>query len=149
MRGFHFGNISRDSKKCTSTGQFALHLQCPWRFEKSGSILTGQSDLWESPKGDEEIDWESWHFEKDENLQDKVIGELLGGIDEVTRSFENHAAQLVVEVVESDSFGGARIFLSGGIHLVIFPAGSKGEDWRLLSLPDGPHFVICGGKVEL
>jgi hypothetical protein len=149
MRGFHFGRVTVEEPGDRSGGEFALHIQCPWRLEGPAGILTGQSDLWEPAEPSQEIDWDSWDYEKDPNLQDRRIGELLGGYDPKTRSFVNDTEHLVVEKVEADDFGGAAISLSGGYRLVIFPSGSAGEDWRLLQpLSEQRHFVVSGGAVD-
>jgi len=37
-----------------------------------------------------------------------------------------------------------------GFLLRLFPAGTRGEDWRLFQPKTGaPHFVVTGGVVEL
>jgi len=56
---------------------------------------------------------------------------------------------LVVEKVDADSFGGATICLSGGYRLVLFPASSRNEHWRLLQgATNEKHFVVSGSQVE-
>jgi hypothetical protein len=58
---------------------------------------------------------------------------------------------LVVKAVRATAACGAEIDLSGGYRLTLFPAGSTGEDWRLLNPTDedAPHFVVVGGgRVE-
>jgi hypothetical protein len=41
------------------------------------------------------------------------------------------------------------ITASGGFRLVLFPAGSCGEDWRLFRPgSEESHFVIAGGKIQ-
>ncbi len=147
MRGFHFGRIRKVEKG--TAGDYALHIQCPWRLEGPQGIVTGRLDLWEPAEDSPDIDWETWDYAKNENLQDKLMGEFLKGYDPQTRSFVNATGQLVVETVTGDACGGATIVLSGGFRLVLFPAGTRGEDWRIFQ-PGilGSHFVISGGKVE-
>ena len=147
MRGFHFGEIRRVPGG--TVGDYALHIQCPWRLEDENGIITGRSDLWEPAEITPDIDWDTWRYDKNENLQDKLIAALLGGYDPETRSFVNNGDLLVVEGIHTDNYGGVTISLSGGYRLVIFPAGSQSEDWRLLG-PDNEshHFVISGGKIE-
>jgi hypothetical protein len=149
MRGFHFGHVTVYGDGSGSAGEFALHIQCPWRVEGPDGIVTGEADLWEPADPDADIDWETWNCEDNENLQDLRIGTLLGGYDPATKSPVNTTEFLIVEGVEADEFGGATIVLSGGYRLVIFPSGSTGEDWRLFqpSSPQ-PHLVIGAGKVE-
>lgn len=149
MRNFGFGKI-REVKKGT-VADYALHIQCPWRIESTEGIVTGRLDLWEPAKLDEEEendDLESWDYEEG-NLQDILISELLGGYDPETRTYINNTPMLFVEQIQADCFGGLGLSLSGGYRLVLFPAGSRGEDWRFF-IPGSrePHFVISGGRVE-
>lgn len=149
MRVFHFGRVKFERDGNRSVGEFALHIQCPWRLEGPDGIVTGRADLWEPAEPNADIDWATWDYEENENLQDRRIGRLLGGYDSKTQSFMNDTECLIVEKVRADDFGGATISLSGGYRLVVFPAGSVGEDWRLLQpSSDLRHFVVSGGKVE-
>jgi hypothetical protein len=147
LRNFQFGQIR--AVEGGTVGEYALHIQCPWRFERPDGILTGRSDLWQPAEASEEVDWDTWHYERNENLQDRKLGTLLGSHDPATRSFVNQTEHLVVEEVRADNCGGVTIQLSGGYRLVLFPAGIRGEDWRLFRPDtDEPHFVVAGGRVE-
>jgi hypothetical protein len=147
LRGFHFGRIRRIERG--TSGEYVLHIQCPWRIEGPEGIVTGRLDLWEPAQDSPDIDWETWDYEENENLQDRRISELLKGYDPDTRSFVNATGWFVVETVQGDMYGGAVITLSGGFRLVLFPAGSESEDWRIFRpKTDEPHFVITGGKIE-
>ena len=147
MRGFHFGPIKR--VKNGTVGDYALHIQCAWRLEDQNGIITGRTDLWEPAENTPDFDWDKWDYDKDENLQDSRLSSILGGYDPETHSFMNNSDLLVVENLHTDNYGGVILFLSGGYRLVIFPAESQGENWRLL-VPDteAHHFVISGGKIE-
>jgi hypothetical protein len=147
LRIFQFGPIRKVEQG--SIGDYALHIQCPWRIEGPQGIVTGRSDLWEPADASPEIDWKNWNYDRDENLQDKCVGGWLGSYDPQTRSFVNESDQLVVEAVQADIYGGAMIILSGSYRLVLFPAGTRGEDWRIFQPgTDEPHFVISGGRIE-
>ncbi len=50
MRNLHFGPLRKS--KGTIVGAFALHIQCPWRLEAKGKILTGFHDHYEPAIGD-------------------------------------------------------------------------------------------------
>jgi hypothetical protein len=90
MRVLHFGTIrpalksdlpSRKNKPRGSIGDFALHIQCPWRIESDNRILTGRSDLWEPvdrPEGSSYVDWD---YENDGNLQDQLIAQFISNND--------------------------------------------------------------------
>jgi hypothetical protein len=141
LRNFQFGQI-RNVEPRGTVGEYGLHIQCPWRIEGPDGIVTGRSDLWNPADPDAKVDWDSWDYDKDANLQDTRIAELLG-------SPMNVSNRLIVEAVDADDFGGATIQLSGGYRLVIFPAGTRGEDWRIFRPKlDEPHFVVSGGRIE-
>jgi hypothetical protein len=54
-----------------------------------------------------------------------------------------------VNSVDADECGGASIHFIRGFVLRLFPAGTRGEDWRLFRPnTDSPHLVISGGKIE-
>lgn len=126
MRVFHFGGVTVAEDGRGSFGQFALHVQCPWRIEGPDGIVTSRTDLWQPADPDANIDWDTWDCDKDENLQDLRIASLLGGYDAATRSLIHATDLLVVEGVDPDEYGGATI--SGGYRLVLFPSGSAGEN---------------------
>ncbi len=147
MRIFHFGQIK--TVEDGTIGEYALHVQCPWRIEGPQGIVTGRSDLWEPTEADADFDWDSWDYEKDGNLQDKLIGSLLGEYDPQTKSYITNSNKFVVEDVQVDRYGGVSIALSGGYRIAIFPAGSRAEDWRIFCPEsDAPHFVVVGGRIE-
>jgi hypothetical protein len=94
MRCFDFGRIRKVGNR--TVGEYALHVQCPWRIEGPQGIVTGRLDLWETAEDSPDIDWDTWDFEENENLQDKRIGEWLEGYDPQTDSFVNETDPLVV-----------------------------------------------------
>ena len=140
--------MTEDTLRGQSHGEFALHIQCPWRIEGPSGIVTGRMDLWEPAEVNENLDSREWNYETNENLQDRRLGELLGTYDARTRSWVNRTERLVVEAVDADDFGGAVLTLSGGYRIVIFTSGTAGEDWRLFKPSSPRHFVVTGGKVE-
>jgi hypothetical protein len=127
-----------------------LHVQCPWRVDGPDGVLTGRSDLCEPVEPLQGEDFERWDYERDGNLQDRRIGEWLGPHDRRAGSRPAPEDRPVVLAVRATPFGGAEIDLSGGYRLILFPAGSTGEDWRLFRPGDrdSPHFVVAGGRIE-
>ena len=136
MRTFQFGTLRAVDRG--SVGDFALHVQCPWRIEGPNGIVTGRLDLWDPVEENAPFD-ENWDYEKSPNLQDARLERWLARSE----------LSLVVKSVDADEFGGAAISFGQGFVLRLFPAGIRGEDWRLFQpKSDGPHLVISGGVVE-
>jgi hypothetical protein len=137
MRTFQFGTLRQVDRG--STGEFALHIQCPWRIDGPDGIVTGRLDLWE-PAGDEpKRNIEDWDYEKSPNLQD----------DRMERLLARRGSLMVVTSADADEFGGASITFDDAFVLRLFPAGTRGEDWRFFRPTTSvPHFVIVGGAVE-
>jgi hypothetical protein len=137
MRTLQFGTLRPIDRG--SVGDFALHIQCPWRIEGPDGIITGRLDLWEPVERGPEFDEENWGYDTSPNLQDYQFDQWLA----------RQGSSLVVEGVDADEFGGAAITFGQGFVLRLFPAGTRGEDWRLFRpKTDVPHFVVSGGIVD-
>jgi hypothetical protein len=137
MRTFQFGTLRPVDRG--SVGDFALHIQCPWRIEGPDGIVTGRLDLWEPVEDASKPNNDAWDYEKSPNLQDFRLDQW----------FARHGSSLVVKSVDADEYGGATIGFDQGFVLRLFPAGTRGEDWRLFRpKSDTPHFVVCAGHVE-
>ena len=157
MLNLQFGSVreidiklgKRVGKKGT-VGEFALHVQCPWRIDGPDKIVTGRWDLFRTAETGESFDSDdNTCYEFGMSLQDKKIGELLQGFEPITGSYANVTNSLIVETVDADNFGGATICLSGGYRLVLFPSGSMGEAWRLFQPGTSEkHVVVSGSLVE-
>ncbi|MEO6457664.1 MAG: hypothetical protein ABIO92_05250 [Chloroflexia bacterium] len=127
-------------------GQYALHVQCPWRIDGPKGIVTGRGDLWEHISG--KVMPNEWEPSLDDNLQDLQLSNLLGSYDAKTLSHVNSGEWLMVEQVKASAVGDLDIILSGGYHLILFPGGSTGEAWRIFEPDnDSPHFVVEGNEV--
>ena len=147
MRVFHFGTMHPapessipllKHKPQGAVGDFALHIQCPWRIETDNEILTGRADLWKPCELREDISYDDWDYEKEGNLQDRRIEEFFSKNENV-----------IVESAVVQSNGSFALTFRGGYRLVVFPSGSVGENWRLFRpSSDEPHLVVCGGSIE-
>jgi tetratricopeptide (TPR) repeat protein len=139
MRGFHFGEVQK--VEGGSVGEYALHIQGPWRIETTTEILTGRTDLYRW-KYDANKPYD-WTYESGANLQEAILARLLEGYDPDTRSLINSTDLLVVEGVEGSVYGDARISLSGGYTLSLWPDTEYSESWRIFEPRiDKDHFVI-------
>ncbi|MEL6105371.1 MAG: hypothetical protein AAFU85_05015 [Planctomycetota bacterium] len=146
MRMFHFGTMrpaapsripSLRDRPRGSVGAYALHVQCPWRLETANEILTGRLDLWEPVTQSDDFSFNEWDCEKDGNLQDLRVNEVLA------------STGMVVESVDAKPNGHFELTLGHQRSLTVFPSGSVSEDWRLFKPDtDEPHLVVSGGKIE-
>jgi hypothetical protein len=144
MKVFHFGAIRPHGSGKGTVGQYALHVQCPWRIVGNDRILTGSRDFHEPPEENGEIDPENW---QSGNLQLRRLGQLFQLPDPGTRSWINGTNQLLVAAIHCDDFGGVEVELSGGFRLQIFPTGSRAEDWRFFEPGKNQHLVVAAGQV--
>lgn len=144
MRVFHFGVI-RPYPPGT-VGEFALHIQCPWRMESLEGMITGSEDLFRPMSMTDtkcpNFNWKSWSYDKDGCLQDELIEKWLQEHDLDTPSFKENESSLLVNEISADCCGGATIRLSGGYSLVLFPSRTRGEHWRIFRPGDLSHFVV-------
>lgn len=144
MECLKFGHLLETNKagQEIQIGEFALHLQSPWRVTNKTKILVGSHDLYEpvdeSAEYDENFDWDK----PNGNLRDFKLQELINTQD------------LTVTSVIADNFGGFDLFFSNHIKLTVFPDGSMGgeysEFWRLINntATTKIHFVINGSGVQ-
>jgi hypothetical protein len=143
MRVFHFGDVRPHHAGRGTVGEFALHVQCPWRLTRHGNVLTGSSDRWVPAPNALKVDTDD---PRSGSLQDVRLAALLGGYDEVTKSHVNDTGGLVVESASSDLYGSADILFSDGTRLELFPDSSAEEDWRFFKPGDRvSHFVVEAG----
>jgi len=146
MKGFHFGNRKRTARRLV--GEYAIHIQCPWRMQYDGRIITGSADYYTRADDNDDPDWEPGTISG--HLQNQILGRILQGFDAETRSHINETEYLFVTAVDADTFGGAEIHMTGGYDLVLFPCASRGEEWRLIQPgSDAPHFVVEAGAASL
>jgi hypothetical protein len=129
--------------KPREVGEYALHVQCAWRFVRRETVVAGNRDLYyprgykdpkeEIPKG---FDWDV----QGANRCDEVLAELFAG----------GAKQYVVVRIQPGHAGELALLLEGDLTLQIFPNDSlEGEHWRLFRPGnDEPHWVYTGNGLE-
>jgi len=140
---FQFGAVKTHPTETGMIGQYALHIECPWRIAlaecawriPSNNLIVSGSGDWREPA------------ERGDNS--KALTELFQDYDEGSKSWVNISNKLVVQQVESDDYGGLDIHLSGGYRLQAFPHGRSGEAWRLFQPgTEGPHLAMDGGRLR-
>ena len=140
MLVLHFGDIRPHRSGSGTVGDYALHVQCSWRFDGPNGTITGRDDLWdycgpgERPQG--------WTYDDGHSLQDVRFGHYFGR-DEATRSWVNEGDRFVVTGAEQNQRGDIRLELSGGYAIRVFPATSRYEAWRFFAPgSDADHLVF-------
>ena len=146
MRILHFGKVR--VVEGGRFGDYALHLQCPWRVVGPDGVITGMDDLWEPVNED---DWdENWNYEDSDTLLDARLNELLRGTGLGTKSSRSETIRLIVEAVEATGIGDLRISLTEGYKIEVFVCGGRAEDWRFFKPgSDDGHLVFEGGKMAI
>jgi hypothetical protein len=129
--------------KPREVGEYALHVQCAWRFVQGETVVAGNRDLYyprgyrdpkeEIPKG---FNWDV----QGANRCDEVLAELFAG----------GAKQYVVVRVQPGHAEELALLLERGLTFQIFPNDSlDGEHWRLFRPGnDEPHWVYTGNGLE-
>jgi hypothetical protein len=146
MLVLHFGQVTRKEDK--SWGEYALHVQCPWRLLKDGAIFVGASDLYSPREEAPDFDWGEWYEDRKwpDNLLEHRVFSVLKGMDTVTHSIENATEHFRVEKVQASDIGDAKLYLSGGFMWECFPDSVAGAHWRLLDIGNRKHFVVSGER---
>ena len=144
MRTLQFGKLTHVGAR--RWGELALHIQCPWRIESDGKILTGFHD-WYSFVGDitaNQAEPEDWDPARGGSLQELRLRELFEcPADGPNRTLINNTDRLMVTHINTDAVGGCRVVLDDRLYLVIFPCSTSGEYWRLLRPgDDSPHLIV-------
>ena len=125
MECLKFGTIYRTDKDGNefNVGEFALHLQCPWRLTNELQIIVGSGDLYQQADETADYDENFDYFECKANLRDVKLDNLIK---------EN---ELTIISAQADKFGGLEICFDNQSTLTVFPtiaSKAENENWRLI-----------------
>jgi hypothetical protein len=143
----HFGVerqiVSELTGKTKSVGDYALHIQCPWRLMKDSKVRVGYSDLGQ-PASSPELDGRE---------QDGVVDlSEHTAIDEAIPMIRQDLAQtrILVSHVQMSDVGDLRFVLTDQWELSVFVAtGRASEQWRLFQPgQDVLHLVQTGSRLD-
>jgi hypothetical protein len=159
MKTFQFGTITPHPSGEGTVGQYALHIQCPWRFVRAqrawrlpegNPMVTGSGDWWEPAQEGENFDWDDWsRHRRSPSVQENALAQFFAHYDDATESWLNVSDQLIIQEVGSDEYGGLDIHLSGDYRLQVFPDGESGEQWRLFQPGiQAPHIAFADGVLR-
>lgn len=125
MECLKFGTVYRTDKdeQSYNVGEFALHLQCSWRFTNETEIIVGSGDLYQQADETADYDEDYDYLQFDANMRDVKLEKLIN---------ENN---LIILSADFDKFGGLEIWFNNNIKLTVFPSISsktENEFWRLI-----------------
>ncbi len=135
----HFGTIRPRPSGEGTVADYALHVQCLWRLDSPKGTVTGRDDLWEYAGPGERPP--NWSYDDGLSLQDKKFSELFVR-DESTRSWVNESDGFGLGAARQTKRGDVTLSLINGYEILIFPAGSSSEAWRLFAPGSGRHLVF-------
>ena len=123
----------RDSGTRT-VGDWALHIQCPWRFTRGSRIIVAARDFYHYADTDKPYDWHAGGESRFDRLAVAFNAEL-GAV-------AHH-----VSVITSDGVDGFRLAFSPELGFDVFPCAAtsspKHEFWRLFQpATEGRHIVF-------
>ena len=135
MLWLHFGEmraVPAHGEGTKTVGQWAIHVQCPWRICRLGRIVVAYHDYYYSPEGDALEDWDSPGKSRFDSM-------ALGLCSE----FETRPPE--VASVQPDDVGGFSLHFVTDYRLDVFPADSddSSEHWRVFQPGDtSKHYVF-------
>ena len=123
------------------TGEYALHVSCPWRLVGPEGLVVASGDLFTpaDPSADpEDFEWDV----PGANWCDVRLQAFVAAMAE---------APLAVTAVSADELGSVRLFLGDEFVLDIFPDSSpaahvESEFWRLLQPGSGAPQLVVGSE---
>lgn len=120
-------------------GDYALHVQCPWRITSADSILIGRGDIFCTPEQTNEPTPADFDWQKG-NRFDRIVQQLL----------QPESREFVVRAVQTGGAGSLAVGFENGYTLEIFPHDSEsGEHWRFFRpYTDEPHLVFTGEGLQ-
>jgi hypothetical protein len=132
-----FGNKHRVTNrfgepKTKTVGDYALHLQMPWRMTQEGKVLVGFQDLF-APAVRASRSSFDWRIPGATRCDRRLKAQ-----------FGRNKQPWIVQRVEADSLGGIRMSFENGAVLETFSATTtQGEIWRLFQpYTEAPHTVV-------
>lgn len=135
MVWLHFGEMREVPTRDDGTkrvGDWAVHVQCPWRISQRGRIVIAYHDFYYSPDGDDLENWDA-------------IGSNQFDSAAVVLCAEFETVPPVVVSAHPEDVGGFSLHFSHDYRLDVFPDTSfdSSEHWRIFQPGvHGKHFVF-------
>lgn len=142
MREFVFE--SRTGGAGLGVREVFLHVQCAWRLEFEGKIVTGNLD-WYVPDESAGQVIENWEPAAGGSIQELKLREVLRDQNSAGGLIHSNVDGLFVTDVRGTPFGDLEIILAEKYRLCLFPAGCDGEHWRVFIGGDLASHLVCKG----
>lgn len=111
-------------------GEYAIHVQCPWRFRQKGKIILGSRDVYIPSSNVSELDF-NW----------ETIGMSI--FDKESEIINNKIAPINVEKVDMDMFGTLKIIFDNEVIFEAFTDSTEEvEFWRFINNNTKEHTVV-------
>jgi hypothetical protein len=123
--------------------EWALHIQCPWRMEIPGEIVTGSADWWRTEDGSDPP--EDWDPATGGSLQALRLREIFEDTRPMKGPLRNRTERFIVTEVNVSTSGDLAIGLTDGLRICVFPSGCRGEFWRVFKRGSDSH-IVCEGR---
>lgn len=117
-------------------GEFAVHVQCPWRFVHQEKVVVGSRDIYMPRNGisDHEFDYEK---------------RGLSIFDSICEAFNSEWIPLLVSEVCVDIFGTLKIIFANGLVFETFiNSVTTDEYWRFINFQTKEHIVVFDNEQE-
>ncbi len=137
----HFGKLEMDAEAgkrgleiASTIGDWALHIQCPWRFVKNKKIILSWRDFNLTPDTEIMDGWDSGGTSRFDSMAEKVNSFLLKN-------------DVIVKKIVLDEVGGFKMMMTDDLSLEVFPdlsfVNEQTEIWRIFQPKlRTEHFVV-------
>ena len=117
--------------KLRTIGEWALHLECPWRVCQGGHLIVASGDMYYGPSDEALDDWDA----PGQSRCDAATALLCDGFSTSPPS---------VTAIEVDEVGGFTLVLTNDYRVDVFPARSNAnsEHWRLFQPGVGQASIL-------
>lgn len=117
--------------------EYALHVQCPWRFTKDNSVILGARDIYDplDPALDLDSDWNWDEFDRDISKQSVFEAN--------SQTINENLLPLIVNGIVQNDNGDLRIEFTKNVVFEVFITGlRKYEYWRFIDFNTHEHYVV-------
>jgi hypothetical protein len=119
--------------------EYALHIQCPWRFIKDDALILGARDIYDPDNTayDSDPEWNWDEFDRDISEQSVFFVNAM--------KMKEHLLPLNVKNIILNGRGDLKIEFNKNVVFELFITGLRRyEYWRFIDFNRDSHFVVFG-----